>query len=125
MKLSRNTDAKTQIQNLVAHSRVALSHSEIQKQLDGLCDRVTVYRVLERLIETGQIHKIVNMDGVLRFAGCHNCADGHHHNHVHFSCEKCKMVTCLEGVEPSYTLPKNYVVRESNFIMSGYCPECS
>jgi Fur family ferric uptake transcriptional regulator len=125
MKQTRNTPAKKEIQDLLLSSSVALSHVEIQKQLDGLCDRVTIYRVLERLLSDGAIHKIVNVDGVVKYAGCHSCAVKHNHNHIHFSCLKCKLVTCLENVEPSYSLPNNYVVREMNFTLSGFCPQCS
>ncbi|MFA9290522.1 MAG: Fur family transcriptional regulator, partial [Solirubrobacteraceae bacterium] len=98
---------------------------EIQKSLDGLCDRVTIYRVLERLMEEGVIHKIVNVDGVVKYAGCHSCSEKHHHNHIHFSCQKCKSVTCLEDVKPSFKLPENYIVSEVNFTLSGLCPQCS
>lgn len=125
MKSSRNTTAKTEIQELILSSNSALSHSEIQKHLVGLCDRVTIYRVLERLIEEGLIHKVVNVDGVVKYAGCHSCSEKHNHNHIHFSCQKCKSVTCLEDVEPTYKLPKNYNVSEMNFTLSGLCPQCS
>ena len=125
MKLARSTTAKTEIQELIASSSVALSHSEIQKSLEGLCDRVTIYRVLERLMEEGVIHKIVNVDGVVKYAGCHSCSEKHTHNHIHFSCQKCKSVTCLENVEPSYKMPKNHKVSEMNFTLSGLCPQCS
>jgi Fur family ferric uptake transcriptional regulator len=124
MKSARNTKAKAKIQELIVRSDVALSHAEIQKLLNGLCDRVTIYRVLERLLEEGIIHKIVNVDGVVKYAGCHSCSAKHSHNHIHFSCQKCKSVTCLEGVEPSYKLPKNYKVSEMNFTLSGLCPQC-
>jgi len=125
MKSTRNTAAKTEIQELIVSSSVALSHSEIQKAVDGLCDRVTIYRVLDRLLDEGSIHKIVNVDGVVKYAGCHSCSEKHSHNHIHFSCQKCKSVTCLDDVEPTYTLPKNYKVNEMNFTLSGFCPECS
>lgn len=125
MKSSRNTTAKTEIQELILSSNSALSHSEIQKHLVGLCDRVTIYRVLERLIEEGLIHKVVNVDGVVKYAGCHSCSEKHNHNHIHFSCQKCKSITCLEEVEPTYKLPKNYKVSEMNFTLSGLCPQCS
>jgi len=125
MKSVRTTIAKTEIQDLIVSSSVALSHSEIQKSLEGLCDRVTIYRVLERLMEEGVIHKIVNVDGVIKYAGCHSCSVKHSHNHIHFSCQKCKSVTCLDDVEPSFKLPKNYKVSEMNFTLSGLCPQCS
>ena len=127
MKNSRSTTAKTEIQELIANSSVALSHTEIQSYLNGLCDRVTIYRVLERLTDEGLIHKIINVDGVVKYANCHSCSQthSHNHNHIHFSCQKCKLVTCLEGVVPSFTLPKKYKVRETNFVLSGLCPDCS
>ncbi len=125
MKSSRNTAAKTEIQELILASKSALSHTEIQNLLNGLCDRVTIYRVLERLTNEGLIHKIINIDGVVKYAACHSCEGKHSHNHIHFSCQKCKTVTCLEGVEPSYTMPKNYKVNEMNFTLSGICPQCS
>lgn len=125
MKTIRSTIAKTEIQELIVSSSVALSHAEIKKSLEGLCDRVTIYRVLERLLDEGIIHKIVNVDGVLKYAGCHSCVGKHIHNHIHFSCQKCKSVTCLEDVEPSYNLPDNYKVFEMNFTLSGLCPLCS
>lgn len=58
MKQARNTTAKTEILDLISQSEVALSHSEIQSALDGLCDRVTIYRVLDRLVEEDLVHKL-------------------------------------------------------------------
>jgi Fur family transcriptional regulator, ferric uptake regulator len=126
MKLSRNTVAKNEIQQLIKNSMVALSHAEIQAEIDGLCDRVTIYRVLDRLTEEGLIHKIVNVDGVIKYASCQSCTEiqNHKHNHIHFSCEKCKAVTCLDQIEPSFNLPVNYKVSEVNFTLSGLCPRC-
>lgn len=123
----RNTAAKTEIQELILNSDVALSHHEIQEKTKGLCDRVTIYRVLDRLVDDGVIHKIVNVDGVSKYAACHSCTEDHKHtahNHVHFSCQKCKTVTCLENVEPTFKLPTNYSVSEVNFTVSGICPAC-
>lgn len=125
MKKNRNTVAKTQIYSVLEASEAALSHSEILTAVDGLCDRVTVYRILDRLLEEGLIHKVVNMDGIHKFAACHNCADHPHHNHIHFSCERCKTVTCLEDVEPVFNLPEKYRMHQVNFTVSGLCAQCS
>lgn len=125
MKITRNTIAKTEIKKLISNSAVALSHAEIQHELNDLCDRVTIYRVLDRLVDEGTVHRIVNVDGVIKYAKCHDCETQHHHNHLHFSCEKCKSVTCLEDVVPSFKLPNKYQVREVNFTLSGLCPKCS
>ncbi len=124
-KTARNTPAKTKIYELLRSSEVALSHTEIQQQLDSAFDRVTIYRVLDRLVEAGQIHKIVNVDGVVKYAGCKACTTIHQDNHIHFSCERCKRVTCLDEVAPVYQLPKNYRVTETSFTLLGVCPQCS
>ncbi|MFK7799850.1 MAG: Fur family transcriptional regulator [Aureispira sp.] len=125
MKTTRKTTAKTQILELLEKVSTALSHKEIQVELDGLCNRVTIYRVLERLLEEGFIHRIVNTDGVVKYARCHSCNHkNHHHNHLHFSCTQCQEVTCLQQVQPSYQLPSNYLAQEVHFTVSGICPKC-
>lgn len=125
MKPTRNTPAKNEILNLINASEKTLSHADIQLKLGDLCNRVTIYRVLERLEKEGKIHKFVNVDGVVNFAKCKNCAGEHHHNHIHFSCEKCKNVTCIEHVVPEIELPENFIVHDYNFVVSGICASCN
>ncbi|OXA94768.1 Fur family transcriptional regulator [Flavobacterium hercynium] len=124
-KTTRNTAAKTAVLEILTQSKIALSHTEIQKQTNDLCDRVTIYRILDRLVNDDIIHKIVNLDGTVKYAKCHHHAQRVHiHNHAHFSCEKCLEITCLENVKPSYIIPHNYKVNEINFTLSGLCPNC-
>ncbi len=60
MKTTRNTAAKTAVLEIFGKSKTALSHTEIQKQIGDLCDRVTIYRILDRLVNDDIVHKIVN-----------------------------------------------------------------
>ena len=124
MKTTRNTTAKSVILDLIIKSDVALSHAEIQTLTDGICDRVTIYRVLERLMNEDLIHKSVNLEGTIKYASCSHCKEAHSHNHIHFSCQKCHLVTCLEDVEPAFKMPKNYQINEVNFTLTGLCPNC-
>jgi len=126
LKNTRNTTAKSAILELIKKSEIALSHVEIQKLTGDLCDRVTIYRILDRLVTEDVIHKIATPDGTVKYASCHHHHETHHHihNHVHFSCEKCKLVTCLDNVIPSFILPENYLVKEVNFTLIGVCPNC-
>jgi Fur family ferric uptake transcriptional regulator len=127
MKTTRNTTAKTTILEIIKQSDVALSHTEIQNLSNNICDRVTIYRVLDRLMAEDVIHKIVNLDGTIKYASCHHAHNevAHTHNHIHFSCEKCLDVTCLDHVEPTFILPPNYLFKKVNFTISGLCPKCS
>lgn len=121
----RNTVARTTILELVTASRVALSQPDIQQALNGLCDRVTIYRVLDRLTDEGLIHRIVNVNGVVNYASCHTCAHRHDHRHIHFSCRVCHSLTCLEQVVPTFSLPDDFTQEETFFTISGICNQCS
>ena len=122
----RKTVAREAILKIINTSEVALSQAEIQAILpDGLCNRVTIYRVLDRLVEEKLIHQITNIDGVVNYANCRCCLKEHHtHQHLHFNCEKCMTVTCIDDVEPTFHLPTNYQVNKINFMISGICPNC-
>lgn len=127
MKQIRNTQSKKDILEIFNHSQTALSHNDIQKKVGDTINRVTIYRILERLEAEGQIHKIINVDGVVNYAKCHNCTSSkeHQHNHIHFSCEVCKSLTCIEYEMPVINLPKSYVAKEFNFVISGICESCN
>lgn len=134
MKQTRNTAARTAILNLIKESEVALSQPAIQHQLNGLCDRVTIYRVLDRLSEEGLIHKIVNVNGVVNYAACNTCShtngekgeqtDSHSHEHIHFSCRVCESLTCLDQTIPTFQLPAGFSSEETFFTVSGVCNNC-
>ena len=81
----RNTIAKAKILELINHSEVALSHSEIEKKLtEGLCNRVTIYRVLDRLTEEGHIHRFYQYRRSSEICiACHHCDAQHHHKSMH------------------------------------------
>ena len=127
MKKTRNTLAKAAILELISGSSVALSHAEIQKLNQKSCDRVTIYRILDRLVNEDVIHKIATADGTIKYAACNHThgEQQHIHNHIHFNCEKCHSLTCLDSVQPTYIIPKNYVVKEVSFTLTGLCPKCS
>lgn len=122
MKPSRNTAAKIKILSIIRNSESALSRSEIQFAINGLCDRITVYRVLNRLVREGLIHQVINVDGGINYAigDTESC----NRYHIHFSCQKCQSITCMSDVEPVFQLPENYRINSVNFTVSGLCPRC-
>jgi len=127
-KNTRNTVAKTEIYKLISNSPYALSHTEIQSKLNGLCDRVTIYRVLERLLAENSIHKAITIDGTIKYASCLetccNVTQTHMHNHAHFSCEICNQLTCMNTIEIPITLPADFSVHNINLTISGICSDC-
>lgn len=125
-KTSRNTIARQKILELINSKKTAIAHSSLQEELEGICDRVTTYRVLERLVNDALIHRIVNVNGVVNYAPCQTCShkDQHIHQHIHFSCVSCGTIRCITDHPIAITLPENYLATEYQLTIAGTCPEC-
>ena len=126
MSKTRNTPARLAIEELLELSDSALSHHGIQLALGDMCNRVTIYRVLDRLIDEGRVHKILDTSGISHYAPCEKCMEhsDHIHNHIHFKCNKCNSIICLEQVIPEIKTPVGYKFEEVNFLISGTCDKC-
>lgn len=120
------TESRKKVLALFLKSKGALEHSSIEKSA-GALDRVTIYRTLQCFMEKGLIHTIPSDDNSIKYALCKNCEHGHHqHNHVHFVCEKCGTTTCMEEINvPKVSLPRNYLIRETEVVIKGECASCT
>lgn len=125
-KTSRNTIARQKILELIHSNKAAISHAALQEKLKGVCDRVTTYRVLERLVNDSLIHRIVNVNGVVNYAPCQTCSHSgkHIHQHIHFSCTSCGTIRCITEHPMTIELPKNYRATEYQLTIAGMCPDC-
>lgn len=120
----RSSAVRNQILEILSDRKEALSPKDFQDILKGSCDRVTVYRALDRLHEEGKIHKITGVENAVQYALCNHCMDKHKHDHIHFNCVKCQKVSCIENSEPTLNLPKEYQVQEIQCMVTGICPDC-
>ena len=107
-----------------------MTHQEITDALaDALpVDRVTIYRVLEWLVEQGLAHRIAQDDRVWRFSvsrqpNPHARSD---HQHAHFSCKQCGQTFCLDDVpaKVAVKLPAGYQSEEVELTIRGVCEHC-
>lgn len=124
----RLTQSRGDVISVFLDKNVAVSHGDIETEIDGKYDRVTIYRTLKSFIDKGLIHKVLDDAGATRYALCHdNCSEVEHkHNHIHFKCQKCDETTCLELVDiPDVRLPAGYQAIESNYLISGICKKCN
>lgn len=124
----RKSSTKQKIITLLENRKEALTHKDIQLYFNETLDRVTIYRALERLITEGKIHKTLSFEGVVQYALCSKCNhtnDIHNHNHIHFTCEKCKKTTCLNDNTPKIVLPSGFINNEIQIIISGICSNCN
>ncbi len=123
----RTTQARLIVLGILLEATTALSHLEIEQQAQqqGLAaDRVTLYRVLDWLVEQGLAHKIMGADRTWRY-NAH--ADLNHAQHAHFHCQHCQQVFCLEQLQPAVllSLPTGYQLQHVEINLQGLCPACA
>jgi Fur family transcriptional regulator, ferric uptake regulator len=122
----RLTPARLAVLEILLDSAAALSHHDIEDAIEqrGLdVDRVTLYRVLDWLVERDLAHRIAAEDRVWRF----NAVDRvHGSEHAHFHCTRCGQIVCLEGPDSTaaFALPKGYEPERTEVTVHGRCPRC-
>ena len=124
----RNTEARHGVLDVFNKYDYALSHSDLEKELQKYFDRVTIYRTIHSFLDKGIIHKVIDDSESAKYALCADecSSDRHHDNHVHFKCAKCGNSECLNHVQiPIINVPKGYLVSESNLLIEGVCGSCN
>lgn len=124
-KQKRNTKTKEMVMDVFTNASSALCYDELEQQLAGQLNRVTIYRILQSFCNDGKVHKIPDRDGKVYYALCQDCEAGHHHdNHLHFRCVKCESIICIDKPVNIPGLPRGYRVQDVSCFVSGYCPNC-
>lgn len=122
----KKTSPRVSIINALQKSDFPLSESEVKERMGDLYDRITFYRSVQTLIEAGIIHRIVA--GHITKYALNHCRDDHQHetDHVHFFCEQCKALVCLNEIKiQSYSLPVGFVKKECDVVIKGLCTSCN
>lgn len=120
----KNTGCRKYILGELVKNEAAMSETELKESYPDLFDRVTLYRTLKTLEDSGIIHRIVLNDNTVKYA-----LNRHHHEndnlHSHFHCEKCNEVICLNGVTHfDVELPNGFVSKEVFVVVEGLCSDC-
>lgn len=120
---ARATPARIRVLEVLRRAPTALNHSELEQQLgEPAMDRVTLYRVLDWLVDQHFAQKSVDAQRVFRFSAT---VAGEHSAHAHFRCEACGGVFCLETpVPPTPSLPEGFSLARASFDVSGQCALC-
>lgn len=90
-------------------------------------DKATIFRTLELFTQKDVVHVIEDGSRSFKYELCHG---GVRHSvsdqHVHFYCENCKELFCLEDVQiPLVQVPEGFITRSVNYMIKGICPKCS
>ncbi len=98
---------------------------DILKRHDDI-NAVTVYRILNLLVEKGLVERISSGDQSRRYGLAPNL---HHRSHAHFYCRQCKRLECLhpESLQVDIeSLKKTFhgVIENTQVRIDGICKNC-
>ena len=125
MGVIRKTKSVKTLLSVFEQTDGAISVVDLVKRLDKQMNKTTVYRVLERLKEDGQLHSFIGKDGVRWYAKCHQCSSEYHQDlHPHFQCKDCGKTACLSFEITIPNIP-NYKIDSADILLVGQCEHCS
>jgi Fur family transcriptional regulator, ferric uptake regulator len=117
------TKQRLRILSILENSGHALTEKEIEFQIDGACNKTTIYRNLTSLAEKKILHRIIS-DEAVRYKFIDKSSD-QYQDHVHFQCKECSITYCLDGIPvQKYSLPDGFKVIENQFLILGICKNC-
>jgi Fur family ferric uptake transcriptional regulator len=118
------TSVRVEVLDFFIHEARTLSFRDLENKFKDF-DRVTLYRTLNSFTERGVLHKIPDDSGFATYGLCHDTCDSedHKHDHMHFKCNDCGTIECLELNIPSIQVP-GYKVTEADLILKGTCNNC-
>ena len=104
----------------------AIPLSIVEKELKEY-NRITLYRTIKIFLEKGIIHEISISGEESNYAICQEECDtvAHHHQHIHFKCNNCGIIFCVEVDEfPTIILPE-YKIEDLEIQATGLCQSCN
>ncbi|PCI24328.1 MAG: ferric uptake regulator family protein [SAR324 cluster bacterium] len=117
--------------DLVTGSEMPLSSQEIlelalSRKEQRAINRVTMYRILDLLVEKGLLNRLSSPDRTDRY--CMRESKNHPH-HVHFFCEHCQKMLCLPSksivMEPvKVESPEFSRINSVQVLLGGVCRAC-
>ena len=125
MKISRKTKTLKIVLDLFDKRDNAYSVVELVSIFSKKMNKTTVYRILDRLEDSGLLHSFLDKDGLKRYAKESSIINTSQKNtdHPHFVCDDCGISTCLP-LEVSIPSIPNFKINNSEHLYTGQCHDC-
>lgn len=125
MKISRKTKSLKIVMDLFDKRDNAYSVVELVSIFSNEMNKTTVYRILERLEESGFLHSFLDKDGLKRYAKESSIINTSQKNidHPHFVCDDCGISSCLP-LEVNIPSIPNFKINNSKHLYTGQCNDC-
>ena len=120
------TPCRVEILRTLISSDTALSEQELRQKMMHDYDRTTVYRTLRNFLALGIIHSVAIEGNDVRYAITRKSECYSEDVHVHFHCNKCTGVFCLEAdIFTKPVLPEKFSAKNFDLIIDGVCDKCN
>lgn len=121
----KNTKLRHAVLSKLMHAETSLSHQDLSKSLPLDFDRVTLFRTLNAFEEVGILHKIMDLNGVAKYAFTAESKQKEE-SHAHFLCLKCEGIFCLDYVFEidKIPVPKGFQKTGLAIQVKGLCGAC-
>ena len=125
MSISRKTKTVELVLELFREKRYAIPVVDIVSIFANKMNKTTVYRILQRLEDSGILHSFVDKEGLKRYAKGDQRKSNSTNQiiHPHFLCDDCGISICLPLEITTPSIP-NYTINSSDHLYSGQCQDC-
>lgn len=122
----KKTPIRRELLDILDKSKQALSQNQLETKLGEGYNRVSIYRALIDLENSGLIHKAFDSEGKAKFALCSESCSTHHHSdsHAHFTCTICNKTICIHPVKHEPVVLNGYLIKEVSVLAIGTCSDC-
>ena len=123
----RRTKAREWILSSLLEADRPLTHQQISEKLTAHdIDKVTLYRTLNTLKDTGLVHAVQGIGGTLLFCANPVTSASCPGNHAHFQCRGCGAMQCIEAQKlPRIVMTGGAQVETKQLVAFGLCPVCA
>ncbi|NER14888.1 transcriptional regulator [Leptobacterium flavescens] len=122
--IRRKTKKVETLINLFEQKNEALSVVDLTNRLSTQMNKTTVYRILDRLEQSGVVHSFNDSNGLRWYAKCNGCsATKHTDTHPHFQCTDCGTIECLSMEIPVPSI-SNRQINSVEIMLKGTCERC-
>lgn len=122
----RRTHPRMAILGVLIEADAPVTHQQIADALsDSAPDKVTIYRVLECLMEKGIVHKAFMKERTAFFELGHNCSKTQ--CHPHFTCTSCQKTVCIKNakIPLAEISEQGFKIKHQKVELEGLCPDCN
>lgn len=117
---------RIELLNILSGCNQAISEKELELLMNGNCNRTTIYRNLNSLVEKKIVHRILSGEAVKYKLIARKKENMRNFDHVHFDCKTCNTTYCLEDLAiQDFKLPEGFTKTENQFIIFGVCKNCA